>query len=137
MSNECKITLTAPVTHDLKSYGVGEVLTLARSQAERLVRLGCGTLADKTLKAPDVAQNDKGKSEEKTVSEVSSTVSDDDQQGTEKASLVDLVLEKIDPKDMTVEELEAELTAAGIEVREGMSEKALMARVVKLRKDGE
>ncbi|WP_434171222.1 hypothetical protein AHYW_002623 [Providencia manganoxydans] len=136
MSNECKITLTAPVTHDLKNYSVGDVLTLACSQAERLVRLGCGTLADKTLKAPDVAQNDKGKSEEKTVSEVSSTVSDDDQ-GTEKASLVDLVLEKIDPKDMTVEELEAELTAAGIEVREGMSEKALMARVVKLRKDGE
>lgn len=137
MSNECKITLTAPVTHDLKSYGVGEVLTLTRSQAERLVRLGCGTLADKKLKTPDVTQNDNEKSEEKTGSELNSTVPDDDQQGTEKASLVDLVLEKIEPKDMTIEELEAELTAAGVEVREGMSEKALMARVIKLRKDGE
>ncbi|WP_322957930.1 hypothetical protein [Providencia huashanensis] len=141
MSNECKITLTAPVTHDLKNYGVGDVLILARSQAERLVRLGCGVLADKKVKTPEVTQNDneksEEKSEEKTVSELNSTVPDGDQQGTEKVSLVDSVLEKIEPKDMTIEELEAELTAAGIEVREGMSEKALMARVVKLRKDGE
>lgn len=136
MSEKYKVKLTTPVTHDKVNYPAGEFLFVSQSQAERLVRLGCGMFADKTIKTPDVTQNDKGKSEEKIVSEVSSIVPDDDQ-GTEKVSLVDLVLEKIEPKDMTIEELEAELTAAGVEVREGMSEKALMARVVKLRKDGE
>ena len=136
MSKTCQIKLTAPVTHDKVNYPAGETLSLPLQQAKRLAFLGCGVLADKKLKTPDVTQNDNEESEEKTVSELNSTVPDGDQ-NTEKRSLVDSVLEKIDPKDMTVEELEAELTAAGIEVREGMSEKALMARVIKLRKDGE
>lgn len=134
MSKHIQIKLTAPITHDKVNYPVGEILSLPLHQAERLVFLGCGVILEKSMLPLQAAEMNVSTKKEETVKpEVS--LSREENHAQEEGSLINLVMEKIEPKDMTVEELEAELTAAGIEIREGMSEKALMARVIKLRKD--
>ena len=142
MSNECQITLTAPVTHDGVMYSIGEIVPMSFKHAARLVRLGCGVIDSDGVAMAAVDTQITGR-----VIEPIPPVLSDEQALLEQTSghhaqtgerlMVEALLGNMEPKDMTLEELEAELTAAGIEIRDGMSEKALMARVIKLRKDGE
>lgn len=126
------IRLTAPVTHDGTTSAAGETLSLTPAQADRLVRLGCGMMVSGSAaeKPADSAAQESGDMRYNPP-DGEEDGDDGDNTGTGLP-----VFEQLPVKDMTREELGAELTAAGIEVREGASHKVLSARVTKLRETG-
>ena len=153
MSKNVIVKLTHPVEHDGERKEPPDEITVSKQAALKIVRLECGIIiseiddepqgndsgADDSGDDSDVV-NDSGAGGPENNSEIDNDSgepdddSDSDNGSGDAGSLADII-PQIEPKDMTDEELEAELTAAGVELRDGASRTVLIARVKKLRKE--
>lgn len=138
MSNNVIVKLTHPVEHDGERKEPPDEITVSKQAALKIVRLECGIIISEIDDEPQ--GNDSGAGGPENNSEIDNESgepdndSDSDNGSGDAGSLADII-PQIEPKDMTDEELEAELTAAGIELRDGASRTVLIARVKKLRKE--
>ncbi|EPG5002535.1 hypothetical protein NAK66_002485 [Klebsiella oxytoca] len=151
MTDNVIVKLTHPVDHDGETKNPPDEIIVSKQAALKIVRLECGIIiseiddehqdndsgADGSGDNSDVV-NDSGAGGPENNSEIdndSGEPDDDSDNGSGYAGSLADIIPQIEPKDMTDEELEAELTAAGVELRDGASRTVLIARVKKLRKE--
>lgn len=136
------VLLIHPVRHDGIKYQSNTVLSLTKKQADRLKRLGVAVDATNKQEEQEEEQihhelNNKNSwtEEKQEAQEPSQTKSNEELEVEEEEEEINLdhVIDLADPEEMTREELEAELTAGGVDFPSSISNKALMARVKRLR----